>query len=704
MRLRNWVLLGLLAPVIFMLAIVMFTWYATQNTKQKSKLMVQLICRNGVREINGFMKGRENVFTEWTKEDIYGTAIEYRTIDELNAHFQLLLRHHPEFCLLLLTNPNGKIITAAVPESFKRFNRNLLEEEIAREVSLARGDRFAMLVESNLMRQIGKEFRHTFLFGMKTADYSTGKHNGYFLAYLDWDKLDSKVADLYNQMKNNGFETAKVAILDPGTTRWLSHYSDSKRNITGNAPEYPVKTWITGTVAGISRTDLTLEKEVHTAIYYPIRMVTGNLWRALGPKVREFLAIDGTREEKITPNEAAKLLKPMMEEIIDSGSLNKEDIEPGEVAEAFERALGDLISAGYLLREEVKPDDVIRSTEWIAGELDALGKLGKTELYQSNTVMKFAVFVPDQTMEADVWTITKYSAITAFVGILSVFFLGFLITNTVTKRLGQAISEINTASEELKTAAKQQLSNSAEQATSTTELDTNMEEQVTSSRQISQIAGRVVASAEKANLSANDGKEFLETTVEGMETIKIQVENIVKNMLALGEKSKQMTLALDIINELSGQTTILSYNATIEAAGAGEAGKRFSALAEQIMKLANKAGDSTKEIAALIEDIQQSGNKTVLATEDGMKAVDEGMRRIQDTVQHFNRILTSSDDNLTSVKEIEMTISQQTSAIEQAARVIKSIQMAAEDVKNSSEQTLATAEQLLDMARNLSKM
>jgi hypothetical protein len=315
-----------------------------------------------------------------------------------------------------------------------------------------------------------------------------------------------------------------------------------------------------------------------------------------------------------------------------------------------------------------------------------------------------ALFVPEKAIMAEIRRIVVTSAGSAIICSLFVILVGFLIIKGVKGPLGLAVSEINTASEELKIAAKHQLSNTANQVTSTSELNTNIEEQVASSRQLADIANNFVSAAESTNTSANLGKNSLENTVSGIEIIKTQVEKIAENMLSLNEKTQQMSLALDIINELSAQTTILSYNATIEAVGAGDAGKRFSAIAEQIMKLANKATESTKDISILVEDIQKSGNKTIMTTEDGIKSVDNGMQMILETVDHFDSILTSADQTLISAKEMDMTISQQKNAIEQAADAIRNIQTAAEDVKNSSEETLRTAEQMLSMSRKLAEL
>ncbi len=305
----------------------------------------------------------------------------------------------------------------------------------------------------------------------------------------------------------------------------------------------------------------------------------------------------------------------------------------------------------------------------------------------------------------DVKTAMGTASMVMIIGLIAAVIFGVsvavFISRGMRKTLDRNIGEINTASEELKTAVQQQLTSTTEQAAATTQISTTMKEMAVSSGRVLERTSGVVSSADDTNNFAKDGKLSLEVAIEAIETVRGQVEDVVQNMLSLNEKNQQMGMVLEIINELSEQTTILSYNATIEAAGAGEAGRRFSALAEQIMRLANKAVDSSKDVKTLLEDVQRSANKTVLITEDGMKSVEEGRRRILDSKRHFDDIFSSAEETLVSAKEIEITINQQTSTTEQTTQGVEGIRMAAEEVKISSKQTLRTAEQLLDMAKKL---
>jgi methyl-accepting chemotaxis protein len=182
------------------------------------------------------------------------------------------------------------------------------------------------------------------------------------------------------------------------------------------------------------------------------------------------------------------------------------------------------------------------------------------------------------------------------------------------------------------------------------------------------------------------------------------VDLIVGHMLDLGKKSQQAGSILEIINELAEQTNILAINATIEAAGAGDAGKRFAVVADEIRKLADRVGGSTKEIRGLIEDIRASVNTTVMATEGGVKAVDAGARQFSDVTSAFGQIGGLVGTTTEAAREIELSTKQQTTAVEQVNVAISNVAQATKESEASATQTLQTVTQLATLSRELMKL
>jgi len=175
-------------------------------------------------------------------------------------------------------------------------------------------------------------------------------------------------------------------------------------------------------------------------------------------------------------------------------------------------------------------------------------------------------------------------------------------------------------------------------------------------------------------------------------------------MLELGERSQQIGVVADVVSELAEQTNILAINATIEASGAGEWGRRFSVVAEEIRKLADRTASSAKEIRALINDVRTSVNTTVMATETGAKAVDSGSRQFHEAADAFSRIATLVATTSDAAREIELSTKQQTTAVEQVNVAIADTARVTRETEVSATQTKQTASHLTGLSTDLMRL
>jgi methyl-accepting chemotaxis protein len=281
---------------------------------------------------------------------------------------------------------------------------------------------------------------------------------------------------------------------------------------------------------------------------------------------------------------------------------------------------------------------------------------------------------------------------------------GFLITRSLSGQIGQAVRHVESSSTELQSAANQQASGAKESATAMSEITTTISELLATSRQIAESAQRVAHVAEETSAAARSGDQTVQKTHESVSGIKRQVDLIVMHMLDLGKKSQQIGGILEIINELAEQTNILAINATIESAGAGDAGKRFSVVADEIRKLADRVGGSTKEIRTLIEEIRAAVNTTVMATEGGTKAVDLGARQFAEVTNALNQITGLLGTTTSAAREIELSTKQQSTAVEQVNVAISNVAKATKETEASANQTLQTATQLSGLSRELTRL
>jgi CHASE3 domain sensor protein len=279
--------------------------------------------------------------------------------------------------------------------------------------------------------------------------------------------------------------------------------------------------------------------------------------------------------------------------------------------------------------------------------------------------------------------------------------VALLLTRTLSRQIGTAVGQIQSSSAELQAAANQQATGAKEQATAMNEIATTISELLATSRQIAESAQRVSQIAGQTASAAHSGDTTVGTGQGAITGIRRQVDVIVNHMLELGRKSQQIGNVLDIVSELAEQTNILAINATIEASGAGESGKRFAVVADEIRKLADRVTGSTKEVRGLIDDIRGAVNTTVMSTETGSKAVDAGSRQFGEVATAFKQITSLVTTTTEAAREIELSTKQQTTAVEQVNVAISNVAQATKETEASSSQTLQTASELTDLARDL---
>ncbi|MEU4623663.1 methyl-accepting chemotaxis protein [Actinoplanes sp. NPDC023801] len=280
---------------------------------------------------------------------------------------------------------------------------------------------------------------------------------------------------------------------------------------------------------------------------------------------------------------------------------------------------------------------------------------------------------------------------------LSALVVAWRLSRDLKREVGAAVGHIQSSSAQLEAAAAQQVNGGRDQASAMSEITTTISELLITSRQIAETAQRVSKVAEDTEAAARTGDATIDQTRNSITTIRSQVDQIVQHMLALGEKSQQIGQVVDLVSELAEQTNILAINATIEASGAGEWGRRFAVVAEEIRKLADRTAASAKEIRTLIEDVRGAVNTTVMATEIGAKAVDAGARQFDDATNSFRAIVQLVATTNDATREIELSTKQQTTAVEQ-------VNVAASDTARVSRETEASAVQTKQTAAHLSAL
>ncbi|PKM46300.1 MAG: hypothetical protein CVV03_05715 [Firmicutes bacterium HGW-Firmicutes-8] len=217
-------------------------------------------------------------------------------------------------------------------------------------------------------------------------------------------------------------------------------------------------------------------------------------------------------------------------------------------------------------------------------------------------------------------------------------------------------------------------------------------------------AESVLKIAVEASNVARKGEQAVESTVSGMERIKATVYESAVKIKELGEHSQQIGEIIQVIDDIAEQTNLLALNAAIEAARAGEHGKGFAVVADEVRKLAERSSKATKEIAELITNIQKGTGKAVEAMEHGTQEVEEGVRLAHDAGTALEEIMNKVDQTHSQIKLISSAATQLNESSTQVVVAIDSVASITEENSASTEQMAAGSDNAMSAIDTIAQL
>ncbi|MEY4882304.1 MAG: hypothetical protein RIS34_158 [Pseudomonadota bacterium] len=266
-----------------------------------------------------------------------------------------------------------------------------------------------------------------------------------------------------------------------------------------------------------------------------------------------------------------------------------------------------------------------------------------------------------------------------------------LVSNvqSTASRVAQTTADVDATSTELLAASNEQLSEIRETGRSVVDMATRINE-------VSARAQESAAVARQSLKSAELGFHAVQNTIGGMNSIRDQIQETSKRIKRLGESSQEIGEITELISDITEQTNVLALNAAIQAASAGEAGRGFSVVAEEVQRLAERSADATRQIAALVKAIQTDTQDAVAAMERSTQGVVEGAK----LSDNAGTALTEIDQVSRRLAELIEQISTSASREAALANVVASnIQHIFAVTEQTGEGTRSTATQVRELSR-----
>lgn len=266
--------------------------------------------------------------------------------------------------------------------------------------------------------------------------------------------------------------------------------------------------------------------------------------------------------------------------------------------------------------------------------------------------------------------------------------------SSASHQVAKATADTGSVAKELLIAAKTQADELREASEAVALMSKSVQEVDNSAAQSADVARRTLAVTEQ-------GAHAVRNTISGMDSIREQIQETSKRIKRLGESSQEIGEIVDLISDITEQTNVLALNAAIQAASAGEAGRGFSVVAEEVQRLAERSAEATKQIGALVKTIQSDTQDAVAAMEKSTQGVVEGAKLSDAAGQSLREIEQATRELADLVSSISVSTQVQTDMVSEVTAMMSDILNITEQTTYSTQRTNSSVAQLESLATEL---
>jgi methyl-accepting chemotaxis protein len=375
---------------------------------------------------------------------------------------------------------------------------------------------------------------------------------------------------------------------------------------------------------------------------------------------------------------------------------NKDEI--GSLADSFNKMARDIDSA---MNEAKEKSSIASEAAKIASEAEAFSNQQKE--YLSSNVELMLVEI-EKFANGDVTVYLESHKDDEIGKLFNGFNKAIKNVNTLIKSISEAIQATASAANQISSSTEEMAAGAQEQSSQATEVAGAVEQMTKTIYETTKNTTQATEASKNAGKSAKEGGRVVEETIHGMNRIAEVVKKSAETVQALGKSSDQIGEIVQVIDDIADQTNLLALNAAIEAARAGEQGRGFAVVADEVRKLAERTTKATKEIATMIKQIQKDTSGAVESMQQGTEEVEAGKLLAEKAGSSLQEIIHGAEQVVDIETQVAAASEEQSSAAEQISKNIESISSVTQESASGIQQIAHASEDLNRLTLNLQEL